>query len=220
MVVVPATSPVTIPVPVDAPEPTVATVVLLLVHKPPPVPLLSVVVTPLLHTVKVPVITPGNGLTVTTVVALQPVPKLYDIVALPATAPVTMPVEPIAAMAELLLLHVPPEGVPLKVVVAPEHTTLVPVTDGVATTVTSRVLVHPVLLAVNVMDDVPDETPATAPRPVPTVATETLLLLHVPLVPVVKVVVVPTHAMANPVIAGGRALTVTMVVLLQPVGNV
>ena len=63
----PADTPVTTPVPGT----TVATVVVLLLHVPPPTSL-KVVVDPT-HTDTVPVIEDGNGLTVTTVVAKQPV---------------------------------------------------------------------------------------------------------------------------------------------------
>ncbi len=67
MVAVPAATPEAIPELV----PMVATLVLLLIHVPPPV-LESVVVEPA-QTVAVPVIVDGNGLTVTTVVVIQPV---------------------------------------------------------------------------------------------------------------------------------------------------
>ena len=60
------TLPVTTPV--DAP--TVATVVLLLLHVPPPVASESVVVRPE-HTVLVPFITKGSGFTVATAFAAQ-----------------------------------------------------------------------------------------------------------------------------------------------------
>jgi hypothetical protein len=60
------TSPVTIPVV----EPTIATVVLLLLHVPKVVTSLNVVVSPE-HTCKVPVIFAGNGFTVTTAVIIH-----------------------------------------------------------------------------------------------------------------------------------------------------
>ena len=70
MVVVPPVTPVTIPVPV----PTVATVVVLLVHLPPGVPSASVVVCNAQMLVS-PVI--GNGLTFTviTVLVIHPAPN-------------------------------------------------------------------------------------------------------------------------------------------------
>ena len=67
MVEVPDVTPETIPELV----PIVATLVLLLIHVPPPV-LERVVVEPA-QTVAVPVIADGNGFTVTTVVVIQPV---------------------------------------------------------------------------------------------------------------------------------------------------
>ena len=69
MVAVPAATPVTIPVT----EPTVALAVLLLVHVPPVVTSVNVVVVPV-HTFSVPVIGLTDvGVTVTTVVTSQPV---------------------------------------------------------------------------------------------------------------------------------------------------
>jgi alpha-D-ribose 1-methylphosphonate 5-triphosphate synthase subunit PhnH len=66
MVAVPAVMPVTLPV-----EPTVATLVEPELHIPPPEPSVTLIIDPA-HTLKGPVIVPasGNGLTVTTVVAL------------------------------------------------------------------------------------------------------------------------------------------------------
>jgi hypothetical protein len=68
---------------------------------------------------------------------------------------------------------------------------------------------------------VPAATPLTIPVAEPTVAVVTSLLLHVPpLVLLVKFVVAPVHIVPVPVIAEGNALTVTVVVALQPVGKV
>lgn len=67
MFVVPAVNPVTTP---DA-EPIVATLVLLLVHRPPIVPLLNVVVDPS-HTVVLPEIATGVWFTVILIVAAHP----------------------------------------------------------------------------------------------------------------------------------------------------
>jgi hypothetical protein len=68
MVAVPATTPVTIP----DDEPTVATEGAPLVHAPPVVLLLNVVLAPS-HTVAMPDIDAGKEFTVTTAVTLQPV---------------------------------------------------------------------------------------------------------------------------------------------------
>ena len=64
----------------------------------------------------------------------------------PAVDPVTTPVEePIIALL-LLLFHVPPDGVEFNVVVKPAHTAIVPaIEEGLAFTVTSAVLMQPVL---------------------------------------------------------------------------
>jgi hypothetical protein len=56
-------------------EPIVATAVLLLLHVPPVVVLLNVVVLPT-HTAVMPVIAPGSGLTVIMVEVKQPVPNV------------------------------------------------------------------------------------------------------------------------------------------------
>jgi len=57
------------------------------------------------------------------------------IVATPELIPVTMPVDPTVATDGLLLLHVPPDGVPDSVVVEPMHTVLLPEIAAVAFTV-------------------------------------------------------------------------------------
>ena len=140
IVVVPAVAPVTTPVPV----PIVATAVLLLLHTPNGVVLARAVVA-LIHTLVVPVMDAGNGLTVTRDVMIHPVDgKVYVIVVVPAATPVTTPDELIVAAAVLLLLHAPP---PLfvRVVVKPTHTFIVPVVaDGNGFTVTGVVVIQPV----------------------------------------------------------------------------
>lgn len=52
-----------------------------------------------------------------------------------------------------------------------------------------------------------------------TVATSGLLLLQVPLTPSVSVVVSPAHIVVLPDIAVGSGFTVTVVVLMHPVGT-
>ncbi len=114
MVVVPAATPVAVP---DV-EPIVAIPVLELLHTPPEVASVSVVVLPTV-TLSVPDIAAGFGLTVMVVATLQPVDNVYDITAVPGVTPVTIPVvEPIVAE-ELLLVQVPPVVALLNVVVAP-----------------------------------------------------------------------------------------------------
>ena len=108
--------------------PIVATLVLPLDQVPPPVASLRVVVKPL-QTVAIPVMDEGNGFTVTTFVAIQPVARVYVIVELPDDTPVTSPVDkPTVAIAVLPLVHVPPPA-SLKDAVNPAQTTAVPVMD-------------------------------------------------------------------------------------------
>ena len=66
----PPVTPVTTP-----PAVIVATAGVALLHVPPAVALLNVVVEPA-HTLVIPVIAAGNGLTVTVVVTTHPVPKI------------------------------------------------------------------------------------------------------------------------------------------------
>ena len=67
------------------------------------------------------------------------------IVAVPALTPVTIPVLPTVAAA-LLLLHVPPPGLHVRVVVAPSQTVAVPLMlAGDERTVTTAVCEQPAL---------------------------------------------------------------------------
>jgi hypothetical protein len=78
------------------------------------------------------------------------------------------------------------------------------------------------LVTVYVIVAVPAATPVTTP-PVPMLATDVLLLLHTPDgVGSVRVVVPPTHTLDAPLIPAttGSAFTVTVVVVVQPVGSV
>ena len=141
IVAVPAKTPVTKPLP----EPTVATVVVPLLHVPPVVASLKLVVKPA-QTFKVPVIAEGNGLTVKIAVVIQPVGKVYVIVALPLATPVITPVpEPAVAIVISLLLQLPPTVTSLNVVVKPEQTLSVPdIDDGSGLTVIIAVILQPV----------------------------------------------------------------------------
>lgn len=126
MIEVPAPMPVTIP---DE-APTVATAVVPLTHVPPGDALLSVVVDPA-QTDSVPVIAGGAGLTVTTVVRTHPGVLVYEIVAVPAATPVSMPVvSPMVAMPGAAEAHVPPVVGSESVLVPPTQTTVVPVMGG------------------------------------------------------------------------------------------
>ena len=208
----PAATPVTTPA-----EVTVATEVLLLTQVPPVVGD-KVVVDPI-HIELLPVmLTVGKALTVTVpVVLLQLVVDEVKVkVADPAATPVTTPAEVTVATEVLLLTHVPPV-VGDKVVVAPMHIEMLPVmlTVGKALTVTV-----PVVLLQLVVDEVkvkvadPAATPVTTPAEV-TVATDGLLLTHVPPVVGDKVVIAPMQIELLPVmLTDGNGLTVTAVVVL------
>lgn len=122
---------------------TVAMDVAPLLHTPPEVVLLSGVVPPA-HTIAVPVIAPatGNGLIVTITVAIHPAGNVYVIDVVPAVLPVTMPVVPMEAL-PLLLLHPPPVVTSVNIVVAPWHTTGIPlIADGNELTVTTVVVIQ------------------------------------------------------------------------------
>lgn len=108
MVTLPAVIPLTAPVV----APTVATDVLLLVHVPPGVVLVNVVVAPM-QTVDEPgVIADGKAATITVLVTVHPA-TVYDMTAVPTATPETTP-EPLTDAIETLpLLHEPP-AVPLE----------------------------------------------------------------------------------------------------------
>ena len=64
----------------------------------------------------------------------------------------------------------------------------------------------------------PADTPITTPVPTPTVATDVLLLLHVPVVGVLpSVVACPTHIDSEPLIVPGSGFTVIVFDAVQPV---
>jgi len=142
MVTTPSVMPVTVPVE----DPIVATPVLLLLHTPPLVELVNVVVKPT-HTLVVPPIAAGFGLTVKLVTAIQPVLSVYVIVTTPSVMPVTVPdVEPMVATAVLLLLHTPPLVISVNVIVKPTHTLLVPpMAAGFGLTVKLVTAIQPVV---------------------------------------------------------------------------
>jgi len=120
--VIPAV-PAVLPVATPVPDTIEATTGLPLVHAPPGVALLSVLVTPS-QKVSKPVMGAGGGNTVNVVVVIQPAAVVYVIVAVPgagvADTAVTIPVpKPTEAMAGLLLLHVPPADGCVRVAVSP-----------------------------------------------------------------------------------------------------
>ena len=202
---VPADTPVTTPVD----ELTVATAGVALLQVPPAVALLNVVVDPA-HSVRVPVIAAGRGLTVTVAVRKHPVGSVYDITEVPDDTPVTTPVAgSTVATAGVALLHVPPAVASPNVVVDPTHTERVPViAAGNGLTVTVAVREHPVGKVYDITE-VPAETPVTTPVDELTVATAGVALLQVPpAVALLNVVVDPTQTDIVPVITAGSGLIV------------
>ena len=136
---------------------TLAVAASLLAHVP-PLTVLDSDVIELAQTVAVPPIVAGvagNGFTVTTcVIVLLPQPLLivYDIVAVPAITPDTLPLASTEAVVASLLAHEPPLTELDNTVNEPAHTVAVPpIDDGVAgngftvtLTVATAVIRHPV----------------------------------------------------------------------------
>jgi len=121
----PAETPVTIP---DV-DPTIAWPVALLLHKPPEVASLRLVVC-VTQTTGVPVIAAGVVFTVTAWVDTHPPGNIYVITGVPAAMPVTTPAPSTLPRVALLLLHEPPALASLRAVVEPTHTLNVPVIEA------------------------------------------------------------------------------------------
>jgi hypothetical protein len=139
--------------------------------------------------------------------------------AIPETTPVA---DPIVAIPVLELLHVPPAGVLLRVVVCPIQEERLPVgAEGSGLTLMLVVTLHP-LGRVYEINAVPLALPVTTPPVAVTSATVVLLLLHTPPAEVLESVTFSaTHnATFPPVMAAGRGLTVMLFVLMQPVPSV
>jgi len=139
----PATSPV--------PASTVATAGELLVQVPPVVVLIHDCEAPM-HIGVIPVIVCVMGAVIATVLVAvltqPPTVTEYEITAVPAVTPVTMPVDAsTVAMAGAVLVHVPPVVVHVHVWDDPIHTGVVPVIvcgiGAVMVTIFEAVLVHP-----------------------------------------------------------------------------
>lgn len=215
MLAAPPDTPVISPVLISA----VAMVVLLLLHVPPVIVLLSVTIVPS-QTVVVPVIG-AVGFTVTVVVAVQPAAVIYTIEVVPADTPVTIPDDmPIVATPASPELHVPPAGASLSAVILPWQTVVFPViADGSVFIVTVVVAMQPAVV-VNLIITFPADAPYTIPATASTVAIAVLLLLQVPpVVASLNIVALPAHRVVLPV-TGVIGFTVTVVVAKQPVGIV
>ena len=138
---------------------------------------------------------------------------------LPAATPDTRPeVVGMVAIVISLLLQVPPGVVLLRDVVDPAQTAGVPaIAAGVKLTVTPVVVIQPVD-NVKVITEEPADIPETKPLLTSTEACA-LLLVHVPVPDVLlNGVVRPAQTAVAPVVADGNGFTVTVVVLIQPVG--
>ena len=213
--VLPAAAPVTIPA-----VPIVAFAVLLL-HVPPLISSVNVVVDPT-HTLFIPLAEPivGDWFTVTTTPAAQPVAAIvYDMVVTPATLPpLTIPLVPTDPVDGALLVQAPPAVASLRLVVAPpEHTLAVPRIAVIGFTVSWVVALQPVdnrYVIVLLPADTPDAIPA-----VPIVALAVLLLHVPPAISSVNVVVDPTHTrlipLTEPIV--GDWFTVITLPAAQPV---
>ena len=126
-------------------KPTVATLVALLLHVPPVVPSVSVIVEPE-QTAVIPEMGKGEAFMVTAMLLVHPARAEYVIVSAPGVTPVIVPAPgKTVAIPVLLLLHVPPVVASIKIVVAPVQAVVAPViTAGNELTVTIDVVWHPV----------------------------------------------------------------------------
>jgi len=116
------------------------------------------------------------------------------------------------------LVHVPPVVPSVKVMADPtQKANEVEMATGVVLTVIIVVTEQPVP-SEYVINEVPENTPVTIPELAPIVATVVVPLVHVPpVVPSVSVIVEPAQNEDEVEIAVGKALTVTIVVVEQPV---
>lgn len=208
MVEVPAATPETIP-----DEDTVALLVLLLLHVPAP-PSVSAVVAPM-QTLGLPLIAPGNGLIVTGMDVVQPVPSVKVIDVVPLVTPDTWPLAgSTVATLVLLLFQVPVPSV--NIVTDPIHAWVTPViAPGSGFTVIGYDALQ-LVPSEKVMVAVPVATPKTLPR-LETVAILVLLLVHVPRPVSVSAADEPMQTPVGPVIGVAVDTTVTVVVAMQPV---
>lgn len=211
---------------VSKPVPDIVALPLITLHTPPVTVSINIVYVPA-QIVESPIMVPvlAGVFTVTGIVA-EFVPQLlvsvYDIFASPPVIPVTSPVLlPTVAMLGLSLVHVPPEGEELKVIVDPAHTEAGPETgSGNTSTVTVCVAKQPPA-PVYVISAVPIAMPVMSPVTGSAVAIPVDPEAHVP--PegeLLNVVTAPAQTVAMPVIADGVVLTVTSRVTKQPPGSV
>jgi len=138
-------------------------------------------------------------------------------VTLPAATPVTTPLTETVAIAELLVVQVPPVVVEDKVVVDPGQTAavpdIVPAVGRLFTVTTARATAVPhTPVTVYLMVSMPAATPVTTP-PVLTVAELVFVLLQVPPVTVCdKLIVAPGQTDAAPLMAPAFVAGLTVMV--------
>lgn len=201
-------------IPVALPTVTIEPVVL---HVPPVLLSLKTVLAPR-HTDRLPLMVAEIPFTVTVNVPVQPVAVVYVITAVPAETPVTTPAPDTVATAVDPELQVPPKTASVNAVVPPMQMVPVPVTKGTALTVTTLVATQPATpLSVYVTMEVPAVLANTTPVAEPILITVLLLAVHTP-TPSDKEMDVPGHKTpAFPVMGGTGAITLTVVVIMQPV---
>jgi hypothetical protein len=152
---------------------------------------------------------------------VQPVPSEYVILVVPTVIPVTIPErEPMVATAVVPEVQLPPTAASDKVIVLPTHTVEGPrMAVGEELTVSVVVAMQPPGNAY-VIIVVPIVMPHAVPEEEPIVATDVLLLVHMPPgTASVNAVQLPAHTPVAPVMGDGEAKTVTVVVTVQPVDN-
>jgi len=212
IVAIPAVPPVTTPAPL-----IVATEVGVLLHTPPVVASLSVIVVPL-HNDVAPMMPAAPAFTVTVAVTVQPLPSEYVITEVPGALPVTVPVVLMVAVTVLPLVQVPPPAVLPSVVVPPAHKCNIPlIAEGARFTVIMVVAVQPATV-VYVIVAVPSSAPLTTPAGFTGAVVPALLLQVPPPVPSASAVVAPRQMPVLPVIAD-TGFTVMILVTAQPAPN-
>ena len=140
---------------------------------------------------------------------------VYVISAVPGMPALAMPlVAPIDTTDALLVLHVPPVGTSVKVVVAPVHRADEPDMLPIGLTVIERLTVQ--LPMPYTIVPVPPEIPVIMPVAEPIVKNDDEVLQTPPATPSVAVIWLPAHTVVGPPIAVGASFTVTVTCAEQP----
>ena len=144
-------------------------------------------------------------------------------VTVPGVRPVTSPVNGLTeAYRAGDVFHVPPGSPSVSVMTAPAQTDEGPAMGAGAVLTVMVMDIEQPAVAVKVMSVVPGMSPVTTPEAVPIVATEVLLLVQEPPpdVPSVNRAGVPMQTFAGPMMGAGAAVTVTGILVAQPVPSV